>query len=261
MDNETTRILNPQQPAAGAENDSNAAAPQNGEKTDPKKNKSKAAIIAGVAAAGVAGSAATAAAMKAFGGEAEAASAAAEPSSDHHHYHHSSHHESHADAPAEVEVAAADPELQDEELLVEVEEPSDAELMAVADTGDAELVAVVDTGDVTPETDIHVTAVGVVDDGFGDHVFAATIEDGATGTEGVAVDFDMDGTIDVVAVDFNRNDEFEANEVVDVSDYGIQDSEVLDAYTQEQYAVEEQSYAADDTADYSSDADTNMYEI
>lgn len=260
MDNETTRILNPQQPAAGAENDSNAAAPQNGEKTDPKKNKSKAAIIAGVAAAGVAGSAATATAMKAFGGEAEAASAVAEPSSDHHH-HHSSHHESHADAPAEVEVAAADPELQDEELLVEVEEPSDVELMAVADTGDAELVAVVDTDDVTPDTDIHVTAVGVVDDGFGDHVFAATIEDGATGTEGVAVDFDMDGTIDVVAVDFNRNDEFEANEVVDVSDYGIQDSEVLDAYTQEQYAVEEQSYAADDTADYSSDADTNMYEI
>lgn len=255
MDNEATRILNPQQSEEkkAEVNDNKPAAeqPAPSEKTDPKKDKNKAAIIAGVAAAGLAGGAATAAAMKAFGGEAEAVSAAAEPSSGHHHHHHSSHHESHAEAPAEVELAAdGDPDLLDDELVVEVEEP-----------GVIDEPSLVEASDVDPAADIHVTGVGIVDDGFGDQVFAATIEDGATGTEGIAVDFDMDGTIDVVAVDFNRNDEFEVGEVVEVSDYGIQDSEIIDAYTQEQYSVEEQSYAADDAADYSSDVDTSMYDV
>lgn len=132
------------------------------------------------------------------------------------------------------------------------------------------------------ESDVHVIGVDVVDNGQGGEAVVAYMEDRVDGQLAAVVDFDSDGTIDVLAVDENGNQHFEENEIHDVSGEGIQTMSYIESYAMEQglvpdsdngstmagydepdYTGGDQDYytAMDDTTpDYVNDADTGLYE-
>lgn len=262
MNNEETRILNPQQPEQQAEVKNNAeqpSAPQPEQKPADKKdakpsNKKGAAFAA--ATGGAVGAAAATSAQHLYNQmqeeteeveveEVEAVEPAPTPT------------------PAAEPVIAIEPKVADDPIDVI---PEDAKLDGSEDaTSSSTDDNVITTGgsDTTPqESDVHVLGVDLIDDGEGGQMFVAALEDSVSGDQALVVDVDLDGTIDVLAVDENHNQQIEADEIYDVSDQGWQSQGYVEAYAQEQQMLhEEQNYiASDDSTDYMNDADTGYFE-
>lgn len=270
MNNEETQILNPQQP------DQPKTEMNNSVSLASKKANNKASLAAGVLAGGMVGGAAAAAAMGAFSeeeGQVEQQQTApvSEPTvqyqqAQHQQSHHANHH-SHPSAHQDPVHVAPVVEDNPDDLIATVDDAEvkeEIEVVAVGDetnTADDNLITASNVEDVdSPDSDVHVIGVDIVDDGEGGQMFVAGLEDQATGEQAIVVDVDMDGTIDVLAVDLNQNQSIEQDEILDVSAEGWQDEDYIDAYVQEQQAVEEQMYVADDTPDYMNDAVPALYE-
>lgn len=260
MNNEETRILNPQQPEQQAEVKNNAeqpSAPQPEQKPADKKdakpsNKKGAAFSA--AAGGAIGAAAATGAQHLYDNmQAEAEEVEVEEV------------EEEEVASAAEPKATVKPEPKDEiPEDAKLEGPQDAVGTNGGDEQGGDNVIPADGPDTTPqESDVHVLGVDLIDDGEGGQMFVAALEDSVSGDQALVVDVDLDGTIDVLAVDENHNGQLENNEIYNVHDQGWQSEGYVEAYAQEQQMLqEEQNYiaAADENADYMNDADTGYFE-
>lgn len=270
MNNEETRILNPQQQAEVNNNTEHSASVHQTEEkpTDQKNSKlsNKKGAAFAAAAGGAVGAAAATSAQHLYNQmqeeteeveveEVEAVEPAPTPAP--------TPTPAPAPTPAAEPVVAVEPKVADDPIDVI---PEDAKLDGSEDaTSTSTDNNVITTGgsDTTPqESDVHVLGVDLIDDGEGGQMFVAALEDSVSGDQALVVDVDLDGTIDVLAVDENHNQQIEADEIYDVSDQGWQSQGYVEAYAQEQQMLhEEQNYiASDDSTDYMNDADTGYFE-
>lgn len=251
MNNEETRILNPQQNEEPKQNEVKAP-----ESTNKGGFGKKAAAATGIAV----GAAATAAAEHAYAHlNGEYVSPEAEEAQD--------------EAQPEVEATAQQepapepvPEPTPEEPATD-EIPQDANL--VDDKQNNELPEPEQTPD--DEGEVHVVSVGTIEDGDGNEMVAAVLENEA-GDPALIVDVDVDGTMDVLVWDENQNGYIEEAEVHNLHEEGIdiQTADVIAACepqpemqeAPDTYMAEVEAPVDDsmDGPDYMSDADTGLYD-
>ncbi len=247
MNNEETRILNPQQNEEPKQNEVKAP-----ESTSKGGFGKKAAAATGLAA----GAAATATAEHAYAHlNGEYVSPEAEEAQD--------------EAQPEVEATA-----QQEPAPEPVPEPSPEEPGTDEIPQDASLVD--DKQDNEPqepeptpndEGEVHVVSVGTIEDGDGNEMVAAVLENEA-GDPALIVDVDVDGTMDLLVWDENQNGYIEEAEVHNLHEDGV-DIQTADVIA----ACESPSVMPDDTdqyvagmddpadsPDYMNDADTGVYD-
>lgn len=115
-----------------------------------------------------------------------------------------------------------------------------------------------DDGMGVHDDQLQVLGVYDVQNEDGSMMQAATITDGHC--IGAVIDADHDGTADIVAVDYNQNQQIEEGEVFDVSNENIQMQNFQDAHVAQQDMMQQEQEhlaynASDDQPDYCNNAD------